>query len=286
MKDDHDLLLTSNQLARACGISRSTVLRLEERGQIKPVNRSYDTSSRQYDISALYQTSLLLKLKQFGIVPKQGSFFEGSKTDYNELKAFISKRIDELSILITVLNSYTDPSNHLEIKRSIRSGFIAYTEPVTLSRNWKLNQKTVPTVIYNAIKRNYEIDWDIPISFLVPDDYLKGSSSESFPAAILIPINPLTMRLSDSRQLHTMDGNYDLPLKSVPLSMSQAEYVELKWFDTMENFGDAFRSIYEYVENEDLDTCNYSFVSFYTSEFFGTAVNNDINFMRIFKRIR
>ena len=133
MKDNKEFLLTSNQLAKACGISRATVLRLEDRGLIEPVDHVTGNSSRLYDISSLYQTQALLLLQQMGFDNQTIKDFIDNDSNYNVLKFALNKKIKDAIYLLDVISNYTDGVNHLSIQDSTRSNFIAYAEEVKLT---------------------------------------------------------------------------------------------------------------------------------------------------------
>ena len=48
-KDSQDKLFQIQEAARACGLSRSTLMRMEEKGLLKPAYTAPDSGRRYYD---------------------------------------------------------------------------------------------------------------------------------------------------------------------------------------------------------------------------------------------
>lgn len=61
-KDSQDKLFQIQEAARACGLSRSTLMRMEEKGLLKPAYTAPDSGRRYYDN---YNVAHILQVEKF-----------------------------------------------------------------------------------------------------------------------------------------------------------------------------------------------------------------------------
>ena len=64
-------LFTITEVARACGVSRSTLLRMEESGFLKPFRVDPETGYRYYDLSAVSAVGQYQMLQSIGLTRKE-----------------------------------------------------------------------------------------------------------------------------------------------------------------------------------------------------------------------
>ena len=284
MNNPREFTLTSTQLAKACGISRATVLRLEKRGLIKPIDREAENTTRHYDISALYQTNALLMLQELGFDNQTIQDFIENNSNYNVIKYALNKRISEAINLLDSLSNYTDLTNHLKISDSDRNGFIAYAEEVKFDGDWEAAKDLFLVPLNNAIRRGYELDMNTPTALVIPDKYIANPKDPDATAKIFIPINPVTVRLTESKKIVYINGEIDLPREPLIVSMENANYTSITWHGDFKGFDHAFEVLNQHLEENNIETYDYSHIAFYHGEFFGKEIPKERNFVRVFKK--
>lgn len=96
-----------NTLAKHCGISRATLLRMEQEGLLKPAYINPDNSYRYYDYKSIAEVIRVLNYQQLGFTKKEildlyndPSLIKDSLSSLKEHYEFVLRELEELSLKI------------------------------------------------------------------------------------------------------------------------------------------------------------------------------------------
>lgn len=96
-----------NTLARHCGISRTTIIRMEQDGLLKPAYVNPDNSYRFYDYKSIAEVIRVLNYQQLGFTKKEilnlyndPSLIKDSLYSLKEHYEFVLRELEELSLKI------------------------------------------------------------------------------------------------------------------------------------------------------------------------------------------
>ncbi len=95
MKEEKNLFRIG-QAANACGVSRSTLLRLEEKGLLTPIYIEEDSGRRYYDNHNVARILQIEKFKSMGLNPAQIESYFSNGGDVTALLASMQERLGEL----------------------------------------------------------------------------------------------------------------------------------------------------------------------------------------------
>ncbi len=96
MEKDTNMLFQISEAARACGLSRSTLMRLEEKGLLSPVCIAPESGRRYYDNHNIARILQIEKFKAMGLSTKDimNYFVQGGET--SEMLAVLEERLSSL----------------------------------------------------------------------------------------------------------------------------------------------------------------------------------------------
>lgn len=96
-----------NSLAKYCGISRATLLRMEQEGLLKPAYVNPDNSYRYYDYQSIAEVIRVLNYQQLGFSKKEimdlyndPALIKDSLSSLKEHYEFVLRELDELTLKI------------------------------------------------------------------------------------------------------------------------------------------------------------------------------------------
>ena len=105
------------QIAKACGTSRSSILRLEEEGFISPSFTEYSTGKRYYSFSDVARVIQVMTLRNFGLEKEIiHRFFDGHE-DYQICLDVLQERLDNLTRIIRVVKSWQNANEDFRTSR-------------------------------------------------------------------------------------------------------------------------------------------------------------------------
>ena len=97
MEKDTRPLFQITEAAHACGLSRSTLLRMEEKGLLTPAYIAPDSGRRYYDNHNVARVLQIEKLKAMGLGTEEIAGYFASGGEVTELLAMLEERLRELS---------------------------------------------------------------------------------------------------------------------------------------------------------------------------------------------
>ena len=97
MEKDTRPLFQITEAAHACGLSRSTLLRMEEKGLLAPAYIAPESGRRYYDNHNVARIMQIEKLKAMGLGTEEIAGYFASGGEVTELLAMLEERLRELS---------------------------------------------------------------------------------------------------------------------------------------------------------------------------------------------
>ncbi len=183
-------LFTIRQAAHACNLSRSSLIRLEERGMLTPAYTDAKTGYRYYDNHNIARILQIQKFQQMGFDTEDIiSYYEGSGKA-NELLATLEHRLSVLQTQVAEmrLRSHDVPDIFLSM--------ITVPETVCCVRRYqKIVMQDTYRVAYDffheCIEKGIALSPKPFFTILERTDYLKGEiSSSPYDCCICIPVLP------------------------------------------------------------------------------------------------
>ena len=97
MEKDTRPLFQITEAAHACGLSRSTLLRMEEKGLLAPAYIAPDSGRRYYDNHNVARVLQIEKLKAMGLGAEEIAGYFASGGEVTDLLSMLEERLRELS---------------------------------------------------------------------------------------------------------------------------------------------------------------------------------------------
>lgn len=190
MSQDTELLFSISQAAKACNLSRSTLLRMEERGLLTPAYIAPGSNRRYYDN---YNIARILQIKQFqsmGFDTKETAAYFSQNGEVGELLAILENKLHMLqrSVEEMRLRSMQAPQLSVEI--------IELPEMVCCikkSTGLTVQEKydTMYDFYHECICSGYVLAKEPLLVINERTDYLDGQiSSTPYPYQVCVPVLP------------------------------------------------------------------------------------------------
>ena len=215
MEKDTRPLFQITEAAHACGLSRSTLLRMEEKGLLAPACIAQDSGRRYYDNHNVARVLQIEKLKAMGLGTEEIAGYFASGGEVTELLSMLEERLRELSRGVEELRLRAGGSGGLSIQ--------LMTLPAVTCCTRRCEGHTIADK-YNAmydfygqcVRRGYRLS-DEPI-FTISErrDYLDGYIGDApYPYQVCVPVRTETapaeaVTLPECRALSVLYyGSYD-----------------------------------------------------------------------------
>ena len=108
---EHRKLFTIREMSHACGVSRSTLIRMEEDGFLTPYHTDPDTGYRYYDLQNVAAVGQYQRLQQSGLSRKELADLYYERVDSSE---FLKIQQQKLSRLQHFLDEYELRHDHIK----------------------------------------------------------------------------------------------------------------------------------------------------------------------------
>ncbi|MCH5213491.1 MAG: MerR family transcriptional regulator [Oscillospiraceae bacterium] len=171
MKKD---LFTINQIGKVCGISRSTILRLEKRGFLTPVYCNEDSGYRYYDCLCVTKIMQIRAFLDMGLQYDDIAEYYNSGGGTPELLEKLKQRIFILKRAYEEMNLRIEDKNHLTAEIINLPEYVCYAKEFS-----GLNTENRYNDMYNMynelIKKGYKPHSSKPVFVINKrDDFLNG----------------------------------------------------------------------------------------------------------------
>ena len=187
---DKQSLFTISQAARACGVSRSTLMRMEEKGLLKPAYINPESKRRYYDP---YNISRILHVQWFqkiGFSKDEIAGYFSSQGDAVPLLFSLKERIRYLQQFIEEfqIRSLNKPNLFAEI--TVLPEVVCCVHRAT---GLSLAEKTAETYnfYHECVRKGYVLTAEPLFVINERTDYLDGRlSAEPSPYYVCVPVDP------------------------------------------------------------------------------------------------
>ena len=96
MKNKTDHLFSISQAAKSCNLSRSTLLRLEDRGLLAPAYTDPDSGRRHYDIFNICRILQIQKFQSMGFTTEETISYYAGQGEAQNLLSIIEEKLSAL----------------------------------------------------------------------------------------------------------------------------------------------------------------------------------------------
>lgn len=192
MEKDKKTLFQITEAARACGVSRSTLMRMEENELLKPAYVAEESGRRYYDNFNIAHVLQVEKFKSLGLTKKEIISYYSSGGQVSDILAALERKLSELQRGVEELRLREKQADDISVS------IITLPETVCLMRRsigrTVQDKYAVMFDFYGECVRNGHRLSDEPI-FVISErnDYLNGYIGEDkFPFYVCVPIKDKT----------------------------------------------------------------------------------------------
>lgn len=189
MADKHSLF-TISQAARACGVSRSTLMRMEEKGLLKPAYINPESKRRYYDPYNISRALHVLKFQEMGFSRNEIAAYFSSRGDAIPLLLSLENRIRYLQQLIDEFQIRSLSKPNLSVEVTTLPEVVCCVQKSTALTP---EEKTAETYnfYHKCVSKGYVLTAEPLFAVNERTDYLKGTlSSEPHPYYACVPVDP------------------------------------------------------------------------------------------------
>lgn len=190
MEQDVKKLFQITEAARACGLSRSTLLRLEERGLLTPAYTAPDSRRRYYDNHNIARILKIEKLKAMGLGTEEIIRYFARGGEATELLAVMESRLRELSRGVEELRLRAGQGAGFSVQMMTLP---AVTCCMRRCEGHTIAEKYAATYDFygECVRRGYRLSDEPLFSMLERTDYLDGTISRTpYPYWVCVPVQP------------------------------------------------------------------------------------------------
>lgn len=180
--------LSTNQLAKACSTSRSTILRMEESKILTPAYINPETGYRYYDIACVLRVIHNLTLQELGITYAEIRDF--SCDDYDKLIARLRIQFEILEYHIRSISLQLGMFEHLSVSDYYFPETYCYTEKMENITDVSLVRPHIGALVERAVYEGYRINRKAQPFVLVDYMGMKNNNYENvgYDYEICIPV--------------------------------------------------------------------------------------------------
>ena len=183
-------LFPITQTAAACGVSRSTLMRMEERGLLTPAYISESNGWRYYDN---HNISRILQIQQFqsmGFNAKETSAYFTQGGEVSELLAILEEKLNFLQRNVEELRIRAMADSDMSVQ------MITLPETVCCTRRYTLltvqeKYDAMYDFFHECVENGYVLAQEPLFIINERTDYLEGRiSMEPYPLHVCVPVRP------------------------------------------------------------------------------------------------
>ena len=187
---NREQLYQISEVAKVCGVSRSTIMRMEEKGLITPYYVSKDSGRRYYDCYDVAKINHIEHLKDMGLTKEEIYTYYASREGERETLRHLEERLSHLQRSVEELRLRIQRTNALNIQL-----MDVPAEVCMIKKGVGLNAadmvETMLEAYHDCLKRGIEFARHSIFTQLECDDYLRGIvTTTPYPYTVCVPINP------------------------------------------------------------------------------------------------
>lgn len=233
--DSSHIFLSINQIGKACGVSRTTLRRLDEEGLLKPYNRPAEGQKRQYDPKDVLHLCRILKLQECGLTHKEISDMLNSENEKDKVIRSLEERARFLESVISEMKVFSDRSNHLSVSEYDLPECSFYEKKYPCAQGYAYTSQAVTETLTEAVCKGFRLNIDRPLG-VTYDDYLavlnKASFIDGFTVNIPVSAEDNTDKLVTYPKSHVLSvmwfGTYEHIVDGIRLAVDETEKRHLK----------------------------------------------------------
>lgn len=195
LKKDHvfekDRLYTISQVAKTCGISRSTILRMEKDNLVFPVKTDIHNNYRYYNLSNIFQIQQINYLRELGLKKSEILKYYNTKGNITEPLQILENKLTELRQNVELLRLRKSEGKNMVISFYDFPELVCYTRKAKSSgpddTSWLMYE-----LCQEVVSKGYELLSNMPLFGInMRTDFLKGDFSEKdFDYICCVPLVP------------------------------------------------------------------------------------------------
>lgn len=176
--DKHNLY-TITQLARACSISRATVLRLEADGLLTPVMREGTGEYRYFDCASIMHVLQILSLQKLGFTRDEIHEYFRIPGDFSHCLSVLTARLEQLKAAVKRMQLRVDLTHHMKIEEVHIPETVCYVKSIQTFGDYFVVNDLTQAAFKEAVTAGLPIDCTKDYFSLVDcPDLLKGKQPD------------------------------------------------------------------------------------------------------------
>ncbi len=186
---DKKRLFTVAEVSKAAGISRTSLIRLEESGFFKPCRIDPDTGYRYYDITNIVQIGRYMRLRNIGLTRKEITDFYRGSMDYDQFMEVQRQKLETLQRFINEFELRKEQKgyNHSFV---MLPDITFFCEDITPS-SYREAEMQAFLLFENVVVEGFRVIPDQPPILLAEDwTTLKGDSPAGGRYTVGVPVVP------------------------------------------------------------------------------------------------
>ena len=190
MEKDTKKLYQITEAAHACGLSRSTLMRMEEKGLLTPVYIAEESGRRYYDNHNVARILQIEKFKRMGLSTEQIAGYFANGGEASEMLTVLESRLCDLqrSIEELRLRAVGEPSISVQI---MRLPAVTCCMRQCMGHTIEDKYNDMYDFYSECVRRGCILSEEPLFTILNRQDYLEGCiSSEPYSYAVCVPVQP------------------------------------------------------------------------------------------------
>lgn len=185
-------LFQITEAARACGVSRSTLMRMEESGLLKPAYVAKDSGRRYYDNFSVAHVLQVQKFKAMGLSKEEIISYYKSGGQVTELLSDLESRLSELQRGVEELRLRHTSDENISVSVITLPEIICCMRR-EVGRTVQDKYNAMYDFYSECIRKGYRFSDEPLFAISERSDYLDGYiSEEKFPFYVCIPLKKKT----------------------------------------------------------------------------------------------
>ncbi len=188
--EDHELF-TIKEISKACGVSRTTLIRMEECGFLKPYRIDENTGYRYYDAYNVSEVGQFLLLQSLGLTKSEIVDYFYQKTDGSSFLNEQRAKLSQMQRLLEEVELRRDTSRQFFFSYVEMPELVCYAKTATLN-SMEESEKFFYTTHVESIKAGLQMMGTEALFGLSSNDFHIGDMTSMMPAqtTACIPVKP------------------------------------------------------------------------------------------------
>lgn len=189
-KDSQDKLFQIQEAARACGLSRSTLMRMEEKGLLKPAYTAPDSGRRYYDNYNVAHILQVEKFKAMGLSNEEIIAYYTSGGQISPLLSVLEARLEDLRRSVEELRIRAAGTNGISLSvQEFRLPEVLCCMKACMGRTPDEKYNAMFAFYSECVRKGYRLSNEPIFTMQKRDDFLNGYiSTVPYPFYVCVPV--------------------------------------------------------------------------------------------------